>query len=176
MRFGQKTLYSLCVSVVLSACTSHNNSGQETHKFSDEYRIESKISDSLANISSLNLNSISYVVFRDHVMITGTIESSELRTKVLKTIWNIKGVHNVLDYLSIGTKQGSSFSFQQSLTQAKLDTLLIAQGISSHFRYIFFNNTIYVLAYNISSETRETFENNVRKLPKIRKVFLHEIR
>jgi len=100
--------------------------------FNDSY-IKTKIVTKISILSIDNLHNVSVNVSKGKVLLTGYIDNFQERLEIVKNIWNIEGVKEIINELKIDDTVSISDRASDLLFKTKINSqLLFKSGINSN--------------------------------------------
>lgn len=119
---------------------------------------------------------IRLIVLNGRILLVGYVNSSQEHIDVINAVWQIKGVHEVIDHLEYAAaNEKTGFELKNALLKTQLDSMFLTNSALhyNHFQYVIFKKNLYVLSNTVSEVEKKAFFDMVQKLPTIQKVFLY---
>ncbi len=110
-------------------------------------------------------------VLEGRVLITGTVPSHDAAKEVLKIVWSVKGVREVLNELVVSLKSLDS-STNDTLIEKSIEGLLLVEKdlISANYRIAVNNNKVYLLGIAQNEKERDKALKVARQAKGVEKV------
>jgi hypothetical protein len=121
---------------------------------------------------------VQLVVLQGRVLLVGYVSTAQEHIQVINAIWQIKGVHEVIDHLEhVSSDNKKGFGLKNAFIKTQLDANLLTNPSLKYgdFKYIIFKDNLYALACITSEKQKNDFFNLIRKTPSIQKVFFYDM-
>lgn len=143
----------------------------------DDAAIKIKISEKFIKSSTGIFLDIDVTVRTGIVLLTGIVETQDIRMEAVKLVWEVKGVKEVRNEIEVGNKQELK-DYAKDLwisTQIKTKTIseLGLDAITYNFETI--NGRVHVVGITKSLEESEKVINVIRKVKGVKEIINHII-
>ena len=177
-----KIINLLIISLLVNSCAIATTTGSLVGSASTSARgfsgtiedtyLMSKIVSKITLMKLSNFSNITVSVINGKVLLAGNIENQEKRLELIKKVWWIDGVKEVLNELEIGPRTSFSEKAEDFVFEAKIEKrLLFEPGIfSNNYSVDVVNGKVYVMGISsdIEEETKvENFLNNMNDIKKL---------
>ena len=134
----------------------------------------SKIVSKITLMKLSNFSNITVLVNNGKVLLAGNIENQEKRLELIKKVWWIDGVKEVLNELEIGPRTSFSEKAEDFVFEAKIEKrLLFEPGIfSNNYSVDVVNGKVYVMGISSDIEEKTKVENFLNNMNDIKKLIL----
>ena len=168
-------LVNSCTIVVSTAGSLVGNATTSTRGFSgtiEDTYLMSKIVSKITLMKLSNFSNITVSVNNGNVLLAGNIENQEKRLELIKKVWWIDGVKEVLNELEIGPRTSFSEKAEDFVFEAKIEKrLLFEPGIyTNNYSVDVVNGNVYVMGISSDIEEKtkvEKFLNNMNDIKKL---------
>lgn len=139
--------------------------------FNDSY-IKTKIVTNISLLDIDNLHNVSVNVSRGKVLLTGYIDNFEERLEIVKNVWNIDGVNEIINELKIDDAVSISNRASDFLFKTKINSqLLFKSGINSNnYNVDVVNGEVYIIGLADSFEEKIEVEKLLSNIEGISKL------
>ena len=166
-----------CTIVVSTAGSLVGNATTSTRGFSgtiEDTYLMSKIVSKITLMKLSNFSNITVSVNNGKVLLAGNIENQEKRLELIKKVWWIDGVKEVLNELEIGPRTSFSEKAEDFIFEAKIEKrLLFEPGIfSNNYSVDVVNGKVYVMGISSDIEEKTKVENFLNNMNDIKKLIL----
>ena len=170
-------LLNSCTIVVSTAGSLVGNATTSTRGFSgtiEDTYLMSKIVSKITLMKLSNFSNITVSVINGKVLLAGNIENQEKRLELIKKVWWIDGVKEVLNELEIGPRTSFSEKAEDFVFEAKIEKrLLFEPGIfSNNYSVDVVNGKVYVMGISSDIEEKTKVENFLNNMNDIKKLIL----
>ena len=170
-------LVNSCTIVVSTAGSLVGNATTSTRGFSgtiEDTYLMSKIVSKITLMKLSNFSNITVSVNNGKVLLAGNIENQEKRLELIKKVWWIDGVKEVLNELEIGPRTSFSEKAEDFVFEAKIEKrLLFEPGIfSNNYSVDVVNGNVYVMGISSDIEEKSKVENFLNNMNDIKKLIL----
>ena len=170
-------LLNSCTIVVSTAGSLVGNATTSTRGFSgtiEDTYLMSKIVSKITLMKLSNFSNITVSVNNGKVLLAGNIENQEKRLELIKKVWWIDGVKEVLNELEIGPRTTFSEKAEDFVFEAKIEKrLLFEPGIfSNNYSVDVVNGKVYVMGISSDIEEKTKVENFLNNMNDIKKLIL----
>ena len=170
-------LVNSCTIVVSTAGSLVGNATTSTRGFSgtvEDTYLMSKIVSKITLMKLSNFSNITVSVNNGNVLLAGNIENQEKRLELIKKVWWIDGVKEVLNELEIGPRTSFSEKAEDFVFEAKIEKrLLFEPGIfSNNYSVDVVNGNVYVMGISSDIEEKTKVENFLNNMNDIKKLIL----
>ena len=170
-------LLNSCTIVVSTAGSLVGNATTSTRGFSgtiEDTYLMSKIVSKITLMKLSNFSNITVSVNNGRVLLAGNIENQEKRLELIKKVWWIDGVKEVLNELEIGPRTSFSEKAEDFVFEAKIEKrLLFEPGIfSNNYSVDVVNGKVYVMGISSDIEEKTKVENFLNNMNDIKKLIL----
>ena len=170
-------LLNSCTIVVSTAGSLVGNATTSTRGFSgtiEDTYLMSKIVSKITLMKLSNFSNITVSVNNGKVLLAGNIENQEKRLELIKKVWWIDGVKEVLNELEIGPRTSFSEKAEDFVFEAKIEKrLLFEPGIfSNNYSVDVVNGKVYVMGISSDIEEKTKVENFLNNMNDIKKLIL----
>ena len=170
-------LVNSCTIVVSTAGSLVGNATTSTRGFSgtiEDTYLMSKIVSKITLMKLSNFSNITVSVNNGNVLLAGNIENQEKRLELIKKVWWIDGVKEVLNELEIGPRTSFSEKAEDFVFEAKIEKrLLFEPGIfSNNYSVDVVNGKVYVMGISSDIEEKTKVENFLNNMNDIKKLIL----
>ena len=170
-------LVNSCTIVVSTAGSLVGNATTSTRGFSgtiEDTYLMSKIVSKITLMKLSNFSNITVSVINGKVLLAGNIENQEKRLELIKKVWWIDGVKEVLNELEIGPRTSFSEKAEDFVFEAKIEKrLLFEPGIfSNNYSVDVVNGNVYVMGISSDIEEKTKIENFLNNMNDIKKLIL----
>ena len=170
-------LVNSCTIVVSTAGSLVGNATTSTRGFSgtiEDTYLMSKIVSKITLMKLSNFSNITVSVINGKVLLAGNIENQEKRLELIKKVWWIDGVKEVLNELEIGPRTSFSEKAEDFVFEAKIEKrLLFEPGIfSNNYSVDVVNGKVYVMGISSDIEEKTKVENFLNNMNDIKKLIL----
>ena len=153
------------------------NASTSTRGFSgtiEDTYLMSKIVSKITLMKLSNFSNITVSVNNGKVLLAGNIENQEKRLELIKKVWWIDGVKEVLNELEIGPRTSFSEKAEDFVFEAKIEKrLLFEPGIfSNNYSVDVVNGKVYVMGISSDIEEKTKVENFLNNMNDIKKLIL----
>ena len=153
------------------------NATTSTRGFSgtiEDTYLMSKIVSKITLMKLSNFSNITVSVINGKVLLAGNIENQEKRLELIKKVWWIDGVKEVLNELEIGPQIPISKKTEDFIFEAKIEKrLLFEPGIfSNNYSVDVVNGNVYVMGISSDIEEKTKIENFLNNMNDIKKLIL----
>ena len=179
-----KIINLLIISLLVNSCAIISTTGSlvgsastSTRGFSgtiEDTYLMSKIVSKITLMKLSNFSNITVSVINGKVLLAGNIENQEKRLELIKKVWWIDGVKEVLNELEIGPRTSFSEKAEDFVFEAKIEKrLLFEPGIfSNNYSVDVVNGNVYVLGISSDIEEKTKIENFLNNMNDIKKLIL----
>ena len=170
-------LVNSCTIVVSTAGSLVGNATTSTRGFSgtvEDTYLMSKIVSKITLMKLSNFSNITVSVINGKVLLAGNIENQEKRLELIKKVWWIDGVKEVLNELEIGPQIPISKKTEDFIFEAKIEKrLLFEPGIyTNNYSVDVVNGNVYVMGISSDIEEKTKVENFLNNMNDIKKLIL----
>ena len=170
-------LVNSCTIVLSTAGSLVGNATTSTRGFSgtiEDTYLMSKIVSKITLMKLSNFSNITVSVINGKVLLAGNIENQEKRLELIKKVWWIDGVKEVLNELEIGPRTSFSEKAEDFVFEAKIEKrLLFEPGIfSNNYSVDVVNGKVYVMGISSDIEEKTKVENFLNNMNDIKKLIL----
>ena len=170
-------LVNSCTIVVSTAGSLVGNATTSTRGFSgtiEDTYLMSKIVSKITLMKLSNFSNITVSVINGKVLLAGNIENQEKRLELIKKVWWIDGVKEVVNELEIGPRISFSEKTEDFIFEAKIEKrLLFEPGIfSNNYSVDVVNGNVYVMGISSDIEEKTKVENFLNNMNDIKKLIL----
>ena len=170
-------LVNSCTIVVSTAGSIVGNATTSTRGFSgtiEDTYLMSKVVSKITLMKLSNFSNITVSVINGKVLLAGNIENQEKRLELIKKVWWIDGVKEVLNELEIGPRTSFSEKAEDFVFEAKIEKrLLFEPGIfSNNYSVDVVNGKVYVMGISSDIEEKTKVENFLNNMNDIKKLIL----
>ena len=126
------SLVNSCTIVVSTAGSLVGNATTSTRGFSgtiEDTYLMSKIVSKITLMKLSNFSNITVSVINGKVLLAGNIENQEKRLELLKKVWWIDGVKEVLNELEVGPRISFSKKTEDFIFEAKIEKRLLFEQV-----------------------------------------------
>jgi osmotically-inducible protein OsmY len=136
----------------------------------DDKMITNKIRSDLAKFGSTFLQ-VHLAVLEGRILLTGTVPSNEAAKELLKIVWSIKGVREVLNELVVALKTLDN-SANDLLIEKAVESLLLLEKdlISANYKVSVNNSKVYILGIAQNAKERDKALTVARTVKAVDKV------
>ena len=179
-----KIINLLIISLLVNSCAIISTTGSlvgsastSTRGFSgtiEDTYLMSKIVSKITLMKLSNFSNITVSVTNGKVLLAGNIENQEKRLELIKKVWWIDGVKEVLNELEIGPRTSFSEKAEDFVFEAKIEKrLLFEPGIfSNNYSVDVVNGKVYVMGISSDIEEKTKVENFLNNMNDIKKLIL----
>ena len=179
-----KIINLLIISLLVNSCAIISTTGSlvgsastSTRGFSgtiEDTYLMSKIVSKITLMKLSNFSNITVSVNNGKVLLAGNIENQEKRLELIKKVWWIDGVKEVLNELEIGPRTSFSEKAEDFVFEAKIEKrLLFEPGIfSNNYSVDVVNGKVYVMGISSDIEEKTKVENFLNNMNDIKKLIL----
>ena len=179
-----KIINLLIISLLVNSCAIISTTGSlvgsastSTRGFSgtiEDTYLMSKIVSKITLMKLSNFSNITVSVINGKVLLAGNIENQEKRLELIKKVWWIDGVKEVLNELEIGPRTSFSEKAEDFVFEAKIEKrLLFEPGIfSNNYSVDVVNGNVYVMGISSDIEEKTKIENFLNNMNDIKKLIL----
>jgi len=179
-----KIINLLIISLLVNSCAIISTTGSlvgsastSTRGFSgtiEDTYLMSKIVSKITLMKLSNFSNITVSVINGKVLLAGNIENQEKRLELIKKVWWIDGVKEVLNELEIGPRTSFSEKAEDFVFEAKIEKrLLFEPGIfSNNYSVDVVNGKVYVMGISSDIEEKTKVENFLNNMNDIKKLIL----
>ena len=179
-----KIINLLIISLLVNSCAIVSTAGSlvgsastSTRGFSgtiEDTYLMSKIVSKITLMKLSNFSNITVSVINGKVLLAGNIENQEKRLELIKKVWWIDGVKEVLNELEIGPRTSFSEKAEDFVFEAKIEKrLLFEPGIfSNNYSVDVVNGKVYVMGISSDIEEKTKVENFLNNMNDIKKLIL----
>ena len=179
-----KIINLLIISLLVNSCAIVSTTGSlvgsastSTRGFSgtiEDTYLMSKIVSKITLMKLSNFSNITVSVVNGKVLLAGNIENQEKRLELIKKVWWIDGVKEVLNELEIGPRTSFSEKAEDFVFEAKIEKrLLFEPGIfSNNYSVDVVNGKVYVMGISSDIEEKTKVENFLNNMNDIKKLIL----
>ena len=179
-----KIINLLIISLLVNSCAIISTTGSlvgsastSTRGFSgtiEDTYLMSKIVSKITLMKLSNFSNITVSVINGKVLLAGNIENQEKRLQLIKKVWWIDGVKEVLNELEIGPRTSFSEKAEDFVFEAKIEKrLLFEPGIfSNNYSVDVVNGKVYVMGISSDIEEKTKVENFLNNMNDIKKLIL----
>ena len=180
----EKIINLFIISLLVNSCTIVSTAGSlvgsastSTRGFSgtiEDTYLMSKIVSKITLMKLSNFSNITVSVINGKVLLAGNIENQEKRLELIKKVWWIDGVKEVLNELEIGPRTSFSEKAEDFVFEAKIEKrLLFEPGIfSNNYSVDVVNGKVYVMGISSDIEEKTKVENFLNNMNDIKKLIL----
>ena len=179
-----KIINLLIISLLVNSCAIISTTGSlvgsastSTRGFSgtiEDTYLMSKIVSKITLMKLSNFSNITVSVINGKVLLAGNIENQEKRLELIKKVWWIDGVKEVLNELEIGPRTSFSEKAEDFVFEAKIEKrLLFEPGIyTNNYSVDVVNGNVYVMGISSDIEEKTKVENFLNNMNDIKKLIL----
>ena len=179
-----KIINLFIISLLVNSCAIVSTAGSlvgsastSTRGFSgtiEDTYLMSKIVSKITLMKLSNFSNITVSVINGKVLLAGNIENQEKRLELIKKVWWIDGVKEVLNELEIGPRISFSEKTEDFIFEAKIEKrLLFEPGIfSNNYSVDVVNGNVYVMGISSDIEEKTKVENFLNNMNDIKKLIL----
>ena len=179
-----KIINLLIISLLVNSCAIISTTGSlvgsastSTRGFSgtiEDTYLMSKIVSKITLMKLSNFSNITVSVINGKVLLAGNIENQEKRLELIKKVWWIDGVKEVVNELEIGPRISFSEKTEDFIFEAKIEKrLLFEPGIfSNNYSVDVVNGKVYVMGISSDIEEKTKVENFLNNMNDIKKLIL----
>ncbi len=179
-----KIINLLIISLLVNSCAIVSTTGSVVGSASTSARgfsgtiedtyLMSKIVSKITLMKLSNFSNITVSVINGKVLLAGNIENQEKRLELIKKVWWIDGVKEVLNELEIGPRTTFSEKAEDFVFEAKIEKrLLFEPGIfSNNYSVDVVNGKVYVMGISSDIEEKTKVENFLKNMNDIKKLIL----
>ena len=179
-----KIINLLIISLLVNSCAIISTTGSlvgsastSTRGFSgtiEDTYLMSKVVSKITLMKLSNFSNITVSVINGKVLLAGNIENQEKRLELIKKVWWIDGVKEVLNELEIGPRTSFSEKAEDFVFEAKIEKrLLFEPGIfSNNYSVDVVNGKVYVMGISSDIEEKTKVENFLNNMNDIKKLIL----
>ena len=179
-----KTINLFIIFLLINSCAIVSTAGSlvgsastSTRGFSgtiEDTYLMSKIVSKITLMKLSNFSNITVSVVNGKVLLAGNIENQEKRLELIKKVWWIDGVKEVLNELEIGPRTSFSEKAEDFVFEAKIEKrLLFEPGIfSNNYSVDVVNGNVYVMWISSDIEEKTKVENFLNNMDDIKKLIL----
>ena len=179
-----KIVNLLIISLLVNSCAAISTAGSLVGSASTSSRgfsgtiedtyLMSKIVSKITLMKLSNFSNITVSVINGKVLLAGNIENQEKRLELIKKVWWIDGVKEVLNELEIGPRTSFSEKAEDFVFEAKIEKrLLFEPGIfSNNYSVDVVNGKVYVMGISSDIEEKTKVENFLNNMNDIKKLIL----
>ena len=179
-----KIINLLIISLLVNSCAIISTTGSlvgsattSARGFSgtiEDTYLMSKIVSKITLMKLSNFSNITVSVINGKVLLAGNIENQEKRLELIKKVWWIDGVKEVLNELEIGPRTSFSEKAEDFVFEAKIEKrLLFEPGIfSNNYSVDVVNGKVYVMGISSDIEEKTKVENFLNNMNDIKKLIL----
>ena len=179
-----KIINLLIISLLVNSCAIVSTTGSLVGSASTSARgfsgtiedtyLMSKIVSKITLMKLSNFSNITVSVINGKVLLAGNIENQEKRLELIKKVWWIDGVKEVLNELEIGPRTSFSEKAEDFVFEAKIEKrLLFEPGIfSNNYSVDVVNGKVYVMGISSDIEEKTKVENFLKNMNDIKKLIL----
>ncbi len=179
-----KIINLLIISLLVNSCAIVSTTGSLVGSASTSARgfsgtiedtyLMSKIVSKITLMKLSNFSNITVSVINGKVLLAGNIENQEKRLELIKKVWWIDGVKEVLNELEIGPRTTFSEKAEDFVFEAKIEKrLLFEPGIfSNNYSVDVVNGKVYVMGISSDIEEKTKVENFLKNMNDIKKLIL----
>ena len=179
-----KIINLLIISLLVNSCAIISTTGSlvgsastSTRGFSgtiEDTYLMSKIVSKITLMKLSNFSNITVSVINGKVLLAGNIENQEKRLELIKKVWWVDGVNEVLNELEIGPRTSFSEKAEDFVFEAKIEKrLLFEPGIfSNNYSVDVVNGKVYVMGISSDIEEKTKVENFLNNMNDIKKLIL----
>ncbi len=179
-----KIINLLIISLLVNSCAIATTTGSLVGSASTSARgfsgtledtyLMSKIVSKITLMKLSNFSNITVSVINGKVLLAGNIENQEKRLELIKKVWWVDGVKEVLNELEIGPRTSFSQKAEDFIFEAKIEKrLLFEPGIfSNNYSVNVVNGKVYVMGISSDIEEKIKVENFLNNMNDIKKLIL----
>ena len=179
-----KIINLLIISLLVNSCAIISTTGSLVGSASTSARgfsgtiedtyLMSKVVSKITLMKLSNFSNITVSVINGKVLLAGNIENQEKRLELIKKVWWIDGVKEVLNELEIGPRISFSEKAEDFVFEAKIEKrLLFEPGIfSNNYSVDVVNGKVYVMGISSDIEEKTKVENFLNNMNDIKKLIL----
>jgi osmotically-inducible protein OsmY len=179
-----KIINLLIISLLVNSCAIVSTTGALVGSASTSARgfsgtiedtyLMSKVVSKITLMKLSNFSNITVSVINGKVLLAGNIENQEKRLELIKKVWWIDGVKEVLNELEIGPRTSFSEKAEDFVFEAKIEKrLLFEPGIfSNNYSVDVVNGKVYVMGISSDIEEKTKVENFLNNMNDIKKLIL----
>ena len=179
-----KIINLLIISLLVNSCAIVSTTGSLVGSASTSARgfsgtiedtyLMSKVVSKITLMKLSNFSNITVSVINGKVLLAGNIENQEKRLELIKKVWWIDGVKEVLNELEIGPRTSFSEKAEDFVFEAKIEKrLLFEPGIfSNNYSVDVVNGKVYVMGISSDIEEKTKVENFLNNMNDIKKLIL----
>ena len=179
-----KIINLLIISLLVNSCAIISTTGSLVGSASTSARgfsgtiedtyLMSKVVSKITLMKLSNFSNITVSVNNGKVLLAGNIENQEKRLELIKKVWWIDGVKEVLNELEIGPRTSFSEKAEDFVFEAKIEKrLLFEPGIfSNNYSVDVVNGKVYVMGISSDIEEKTKVENFLNNMNDIKKLIL----
>tara|TARA_B100000212_G_scaffold221584_1_gene167876 strand:+ start:1 stop:606 length:606 start_codon:yes stop_codon:yes gene_type:complete len=179
-----KIINLLIISLLVNSCAIISTTGSlvgsastSTRGFSgtiEDTYLMSKVVSKITLMKLSNFSNITVSVINGKVLLAGNIENQEKRLELIKKVWWIDGVKEVLNELEIGPRTSFSEKAEDFVFEAKIEKrLLFEPGIyTNNYSVDVVNGKVYVMGISSDIEEKTKVENFLNNMNDIKKLIL----
>ena len=179
-----KIINLLIISLLVNSCAIVSTTGSLVGSASTSARgfsgtiedtyLMSKVVSKITLMKLSNFSNITVSVINGKVLLAGNIENQEKRLELIKKVWWIDGVKEVVNELEIGPRISFSEKAEDFIFEAKIEKrLLFEPGIfSNNYSVDVVNGKVYVMGISSDIEEKTKVENFLNNMNDIKKLIL----
>lgn len=134
--------------------------------------IATKLQAALAKLGVDAYTNVSYKVREGRVLLTGNIKDNEQHIKVITTVWQVRGVQEVIDELREGVDKNSGLkqSANDSWITTQLKTQMVMEkGVRSiNYSVVTYQGVVYLMGYARNQEEIERIRALAQEVPGVK--------
>ena len=170
-------LVNSCTIVLSTAGSLVGNATTSTRGFSgtiEDTYLMSKIVSKITLMKLSNFSNITVSVVNGKVLLAGNIENQEKKLELVKKVWWIDEVKEVLNELNVGPRIPFSKKTEDFIFEAKIEKrLLFEPGIyTNNYSVDVVNGNVYVMGISSDIEEKTKVENFLNNMDDIKKLIL----
>lgn len=164
-----------CVGVVVGAGAAAGTAAMEERGLTgavDDAVIRIRINALLSDTSERIWRKIGLQVHNGRVLLTGALETPEMRLQAIRLIWQVEGVKEVINEIQIAQSEGLAGYGRDTLisTRLKSELLFDDQVSSINFSIETVRGTVYLIGVARNRQELDRVINRARSLNYVKKV------
>lgn len=175
---GYRNLLVLFLVCFVGACSQNNDNLNTKKRINvNDWVLHTNIYQVLHHLDRSTCKNMDILVTKGRCLLLGSLKDESQHKLFIKKIWDIKGVHDVIDHTTIDKTPSQTLRIKDTLAKANVNAVLaLSRNVSlGNYNYTVFKGDLYVIALPYDSDIKTPFMEAIKRAPEIKKVFYYEV-